>query len=77
MTARPEVDPVGLAEIAERLGVQRRTVDRWRERGVLPDPTWTVGGRPAWDWPIIEAWGRATGRLPDRDQDRAGRTDEG
>lgn len=73
MTDRPDV--VGLAEIAERLGVQRRTVDRWRERGVLPDPTWTVGGRPAWEWSTIEAWARATGRLPD--QGRAGRTDEG
>ena len=74
MTGRPDVEPVGLAEIAERLGVQRRTVDRWRERGVLPDPTWTVGGRPAWDWPVIEAWARRTGRLPG--PDRAGRKDE-
>jgi len=62
VTDRPDI--VGLAEIAERLGVQRRTVDRWRERGVLPDPTWTVGGRPAWEWSTIEAWARATGRLP-------------
>lgn len=75
MTGRPDVEPVGLAEIAERLGVQRRTVDRWRGRGVLPDPTWTVGGRPAWDWPIIEAWARRTGRLPG--PDRAGRAEEG
>ena len=73
MIGRP--DEVGLAEIAERLGVQRRTVDRWRGRGVLPDPTWIVGGRPAWDWPIIEAWARRTGRLPG--PDRAGRTEEG
>ena len=63
MTARPDVDPVGLAEIADRLGVPRRNVDRWRERGVLPDPDWTVGGRPAWDWSVIERWARATGRL--------------
>lgn len=63
MTARGEVDPVGLVEIADRLGVPRRNVDRWRERGVLPDPDWTVGGRPAWDWSTIEDWARATGRL--------------
>jgi len=63
VTSRAEVDPVGLAEIAERLGVPRRNVDRWRERGVLPAPRWTVGGRPAWDWPEIEEWARATGRL--------------
>lgn len=56
-------EPVGLAEIAERLGVQRATVDAWRTRGVLPEPRWTVGGRPAWEWATIEAWATETGRL--------------
>ncbi|HLT70065.1 MAG TPA: hypothetical protein VKZ72_07855 [Acidimicrobiales bacterium] len=55
--------PVGIVEIAERLGVERQTVDAWRHRGVLPDPAWTVGGRPAWAWSTIEAWARATRRL--------------
>src|SRR5690606_21271027 len=55
--------PVGLVEIAERLGVERQTVDAWRHRGVLPDPAWTVGGRPAWAWSTIEEWARHTGRL--------------
>lgn len=57
------VDPVGLAEIAERLGVARSTVDQWRTRGVLPEPSWTVGGRPAWEWDTVEQWARDTGRL--------------
>ena len=57
-------DPVGLAEIAERLRVDRATADQWRQRGVLPAPVWTVGGRPAWPWHVIEAWARETGRLP-------------
>jgi len=57
-------DPVGLAEIADRLQVDRATADQWRQRGVLPDPVWTVGGRPAWPWPVIAAWARETGRLP-------------
>lgn len=56
----PEV--VGLPEIAERLGVKRPTVDMWRHRGVLPEPSWTVGGRPAWSWPQVEAWAVETGR---------------
>jgi excisionase family DNA binding protein len=56
-------EPVGIKEIAERLGVQRATVDRWLQRHLLPAPPWTVGGRPCWDWPAIEAWARATGRL--------------
>jgi len=55
--------PVGLVEIAERLGVERQTVDAWRHRRLLPDPAWTVGGRPAWAWSTIEAWARYTGRL--------------
>lgn len=55
--------PVGAVEIAERLGVDRRTVDQWRQRGLFIDPKGEVGGRPAWDWPDVEAWARATGRL--------------
>jgi len=57
-----EIDPVGLEEIAVRLGVQRGTVDQWRWRQILPAPAWTVGGRPAWPWPVIEAWAQETGR---------------
>jgi hypothetical protein len=57
-------EPVGLVEIAARLDRRRNTVDSWQQRGLLPPPRWTVGGRPAWNWPDIEAWARATGRLP-------------
>ncbi len=49
-------EPVGLAEIAERLGATRIVVDQWRTRGRLPAPDWTVGGRPAWRWSTIEEW---------------------
>lgn len=55
--------PLGIPEIAERLGVQRETVDQWRARGILPDPDWTVGGRPAWRWSTIRRWARETGRI--------------
>ena len=59
------VIPVGPPEIAERLNVERRTVDSWRQRDVgFPEPRWTVGGRPAWDWPDVEKWARLTSRLP-------------
>lgn len=54
--------PVGQTEIAERLGVPLDTVRKWRTRGLLPAPTWTVGGRPAWDWSDIDTWARETGR---------------
>jgi predicted DNA-binding transcriptional regulator AlpA len=58
-----DILPVGLAEIAARLGVTRQTADNWRTRGVLPEQRWTVGGRPAWAWSDIEAWAKETGRL--------------
>lgn len=56
-------DPVGAVEVAERLGVSRGTVDKWRLRDVgFPDPDYTVGGRPAWDWATVKAWAEETGR---------------
>lgn len=59
------VEPVGAVEIAGRLGVERQTVDQWRQRGVMPAPRWTVGGRAAWDWELdIVPWALETGRLP-------------
>ena len=52
-----KADPVGTVEIAARLGVKRGTVDQWRQRDIgFPDPRWTVGGRPAWQWDDVEAW---------------------
>lgn len=59
-------EPVGVVEIAQRLGVGRTAVDNWRWGRSLgfPASRWTVGGRPAWEWADIEAWARATGRLP-------------
>lgn len=63
MTKRDEVLPVGIVEIADRLGVKRATVDQWLQRGLLPDPRWTVGGRPAWAWSDVQAWAVETGRL--------------
>jgi phosphoribosylaminoimidazole-succinocarboxamide synthase len=62
MSYSSAVEPVGLAEIAERLGVKRTTAVMWRQRGLLPAPRWTVSGAPAWDWTDIDAWARRTGR---------------
>lgn len=55
---------VGLKEIATKLKVKRATVDTWRRRGDLPEPTFTIGGRPAWRWAAIRRWARDTGRFP-------------
>lgn len=60
-----QCDPVGAVEIATRLGVSRRTVDQWRQRDLgFPEPRWTVGGRPAWNWDDVTPWAEATGRNP-------------
>ena len=56
------VEPVGVREIAERLGVSQGLVSQWRFRGYLPEPRWTVSGLPAWNWPDIARWAKQTGR---------------
>lgn len=58
-----DTEPVGIVEIAERLGVARPTVDQWRFRNLLPTPDWPVGGRDAWQWSRIRSWAILTGRL--------------
>lgn len=55
-------DPVGVLEIAERLGVKRQTARMWRTRKLLPPPDYVVSGLPGWEWGTILAWAEATGR---------------
>lgn len=59
--------PVGIPEVAEKLGVKRATVDQWIQREIFPAPDWTVGGRPAWDWSTVRRWAEETGRSPQSD----------
>ena len=55
---------VGTAEVAHRLGVSYRLVHNWLNRyDDFPTPVSTIGGLRIWNWPDIEAWARATGRL--------------
>jgi predicted DNA-binding transcriptional regulator AlpA len=70
-TTHPEL--VDLAEIAERLDVAVTTVTVWRYRHrrrprrpwePFPKPVRMVGRSPLFDWPQVEAWAQATGRLP-------------
>jgi len=44
---------VGLDDVARRLAVSPRTVRRMIERGELPKPCLSAGGRPRWLWNYI------------------------
>lgn len=61
MNRYPEADIVTALDIATRLGVQHRTVYKWRQRG-MPEPDFMLRP-PLWRWVTIEAWAKATGRL--------------
>ncbi len=57
-------DPVGAADIAERLGVRPGTVRQWLTRYItFPAPRWHVNGQATWEWAEVEAWADATGRV--------------
>lgn len=63
-----EPEPVGPAEIAERLGVAVATVYVWRHDGLLPPPRWQIFRGPIWDWRDIATWATSAGRLHPVDQ---------
>ncbi len=60
----PELDLLGLVEIAELLDVERETPRKWRKRNVLPEPDYMISGTPVWRREVIERWARETGRWP-------------
>lgn len=61
-----DCDPVGVTEIARRLGRPRDTIQKWRTRHQdFPQPRWTIHGAAAWNWPDIAAWVNARVPQPD------------
>lgn len=56
-------EPVSIAEIASRLGVKKDTVNKWRQRGLLPVPTFELAVGPVWEWAYVKRWAESTGRL--------------
>ncbi len=50
-------DPVGVREIAERLGASRKTVWKWTNQGIFPDAEYpAVNTFPAWEWETVLRW---------------------
>ncbi len=52
----------GLAEVAELLGVPKRTAARYVQRPDFPDPVDRLAAGPIWRRADVEAWGKE--RLP-------------
>lgn len=55
---------VGTAEIAERLGWDRRKVAVYVGRGLFPPPVVELRMGPVWLWPDVEKVARERGWLP-------------
>ncbi len=57
-------DLVGAAEIALRLGIERRSVHQLRHRhDDFPEPVAVLKQAMVWSWPDVERWARTTGRM--------------
>jgi hypothetical protein len=56
---------VSTVEIAARLGVSRQRVDQLSRTAGFPAPRAELAIGRVWDWSAVEAWAKATGRLPD------------
>lgn len=64
MKTETESELVSITEIADRLGVQKNTVDQWRWRKLFPAADFDLGVGPIWRWETVRSWAESTGRLP-------------
>lgn len=54
---------VGKSEIADRLEVSVKAVERWMatpETG-FPEPEWKLRAGPVWRWTTVKQWSRKSG----------------
>jgi predicted DNA-binding transcriptional regulator AlpA len=54
---------VGVAEVAEMLGVSRQRVTQLAKTASFPRPTVQLAAGPVWESAEIEQWARETGRM--------------
>ena len=65
--------PIDKRELARRLGIGMRTVDRMVNRGELPRPCIGAGGSPRWLWSHVLEFLRARHECEDKLGQRARR----
>lgn len=56
----------GVEDVAAALRITVDAAYQWKRRGKLPEPDWTVSGRPVWDADKVKGWirrERKAGRL--------------
>jgi len=59
-TAVTLTDPVGITEIADRLGVKPNVVSNWTARhDDFPEPVFRLAMGGVWDFADVRAWFRA------------------
>jgi hypothetical protein len=57
-------DLVDSQQIADRLHVERRTVNNWRAKAIgFPEPVLRRQRLLMWSWPQVREWAVRTGRL--------------
>lgn len=54
-------DYMGLAEVAEFLGVSKQTICNWRSRNSFPEPVATLKATPIWRMTDIREWQKSDG----------------
>lgn len=59
-------DLVGVAEIAELLGVTRQRVHQLMRSPDFPAPVAELSAGRIWNLDEVESWARQTGRLPEQ-----------
>ncbi len=59
-------DIVALADLADRLGMDGRTIDLWHKSGFLPEPDYRWESTEGWLWETIDRWSHSglSGRTP-------------
>lgn len=49
--------------VAERLGLQPKTLDTYRRRGIMPEPDGMIGRSPWWYSDTITSWDKKRRKL--------------